>query len=218
MCSCAVRRVSDQAVSGAAGTKLVDGRADAWFMADSCGAGRTGPSEQPAMAAIVPALRLMGEPASIQTISLRSGLCSAPLAHRMSRSQGSDGQDRTLLQDRTAAAQPRPGQLPDPARRARRYRRRRSSATCSTCATAWTRRSSTTAPTTPTASPRPAAARAATRHELPGLWFSESEIHALLTMHQLMAGLDDDGVLARHLAPMMDKLQGMLGADAGRGA
>jgi predicted DNA-binding transcriptional regulator YafY len=50
-------------------------------------------------------------------------------------------------------------------------------------------------------------------HELPGLWFSEAEIHALLTMHQLMAGLDDDGVLARHLAPMMDKLQGMLGTD-----
>ena len=30
------------------------------------------------------------------------------------------------------------------------------------------------------------------RHELPGLWFSEREIHALLTMHQLLAGLDDD--------------------------
>ena len=51
------------------------------------------------------------------------------------------------------------------------------------------------------------------RHELPGLWFSEKEIHALLTMHQLMASLDDDGVLSRHLQPMMDKLQGMLGAD-----
>ena len=54
----------------------------------------------------------------------------------------------------------------------------------------------------------------ARQHELPGLWFSEQEIHALLTMHQLVAGLDDDGVLARHMAPMMDKLQGMLGADA----
>ena len=53
----------------------------------------------------------------------------------------------------------------------------------------------------------------AQRHELPGLWFSEKEITALLTMHQLMAGLDDDGVLSRHLQPMMDKLQGMLGAD-----
>ncbi|MGY4831608.1 helix-turn-helix transcriptional regulator [Sphaerotilaceae bacterium SBD11-9] len=57
------------------------------------------------------------------------------------------------------------------------------------------------------------AAGAGPRHELPGLWFSEKEITALLTMHQLMAGLDDDGVLSRHLQPMMDKLQGMLGAD-----
>jgi predicted DNA-binding transcriptional regulator YafY len=56
-------------------------------------------------------------------------------------------------------------------------------------------------------------AAAGPRHELPGLWFSEQEITALLTMHQLLAGLDDDGVLSRHLQPMMDKLQGMLGAD-----
>jgi len=59
----------------------------------------------------------------------------------------------------------------------------------------------------------PGGARAA-KHELPGLWFSENEIHALLTMHQLLAGLDDDGVLSRHLQPLLDKLQGMLGADA----
>ncbi|MEO5698447.1 MAG: HTH domain-containing protein, partial [Burkholderiaceae bacterium] len=58
-------------------------------------------------------------------------------------------------------------------------------------------------------------ARGAARHELPGLWFSENEIHALLTMHQLLAGLDDDGVLARHLQPLIDKLQGMLGTDEG---
>jgi predicted DNA-binding transcriptional regulator YafY len=59
----------------------------------------------------------------------------------------------------------------------------------------------------------PASNSTATRHELPGLWFSENEIHALLTMHQLLAGLDDDGVLARHLQPLMEKLQGMLGTD-----
>lgn len=57
------------------------------------------------------------------------------------------------------------------------------------------------------------ATRSAT-HELPGVWFSESEIHALLTMHQLIAGLDADGVLGRHLQPLLDKLDGMLGADA----
>ena len=59
-----------------------------------------------------------------------------------------------------------------------------------------------------------AAAGEPARHELPGLWFSENEIHALLTMQQLLAGLDDDGVLARHLQPLTDKLQGLLGAHA----
>jgi predicted DNA-binding transcriptional regulator YafY len=54
---------------------------------------------------------------------------------------------------------------------------------------------------------------ARSRQELPGMWFNEQEIHALLTMHQLLAGLDDDGVLSRHLQPIMEKLQGMLGAD-----
>jgi predicted DNA-binding transcriptional regulator YafY len=49
------------------------------------------------------------------------------------------------------------------------------------------------------------------RHELPGLWFSEREIHALLTMHRLIGGLDEGGVLARHLQPLLDKLHGMLG-------
>jgi len=50
------------------------------------------------------------------------------------------------------------------------------------------------------------------KHELPGVWFSEKELHALLTMHQLIAGLDDGGVLGRHLQPLLDKLHGMLGA------
>jgi predicted DNA-binding transcriptional regulator YafY len=51
------------------------------------------------------------------------------------------------------------------------------------------------------------------KHELPGVWFSEREIHALLTMHQLIQGLDEGGVLGRHLQPLLDKLHGMLGAD-----
>lgn len=54
--------------------------------------------------------------------------------------------------------------------------------------------------------------RRETSHELPGVWFSEREIHALLTMHQLIAGLDAGGLLARHLNPLLDKLHGMLGA------
>lgn len=49
------------------------------------------------------------------------------------------------------------------------------------------------------------------RQTLPGLWFSETEIHALLSMHQLISGLDAAGVLSRHLQPLLDKLHGMLG-------
>lgn len=56
---------------------------------------------------------------------------------------------------------------------------------------------------------------ATTPHELPGVWFSEAEIHALLTMHQLIKGLDAGGVLGRHLQPLLDKLHGMLGASEG---
>ncbi|CAN5182245.1 WYL domain-containing protein [soil metagenome] len=51
------------------------------------------------------------------------------------------------------------------------------------------------------------------QHELPGVWFSERELHALLTMHQLLASLDEEGILSRHLTPMFDKLTGMLGVD-----
>ncbi len=53
--------------------------------------------------------------------------------------------------------------------------------------------------------------KAQASHELPGVWFSEREIHALLTMHQLIENLDEGGVLARHLHPLLEKLHGMLG-------
>lgn len=56
--------------------------------------------------------------------------------------------------------------------------------------------------------------RKAASHELPGVWFSEREIHALLTMHQLIDGLDGGGTLGRHLQPLLEKLHGMLGSSA----
>lgn len=56
--------------------------------------------------------------------------------------------------------------------------------------------------------------RAQIQHELPGVWFSEREIHALLSMHQLISGLDDAGVLSRHLQPLLEKLESMLGPSA----
>ncbi|MBC7618215.1 MAG: YafY family transcriptional regulator [Candidatus Saccharibacteria bacterium] len=49
-------------------------------------------------------------------------------------------------------------------------------------------------------------------HELPGLWFSSSEIHALLTMQQLLAGLDAGGLLTHHVAPLMDRLNALIGS------
>lgn len=51
------------------------------------------------------------------------------------------------------------------------------------------------------------------QHELPGVWFSEKELHALLTMHQMLSSLDEEGILSRHLQPMFDKLTSMLGVD-----
>jgi predicted DNA-binding transcriptional regulator YafY len=62
------------------------------------------------------------------------------------------------------------------------------------------------------------AARAGTRHELPGLWFDERELYALLMAQQLLAGLDTDGLLARHLQPLLDRIHHMLGSGEGRAA
>ena len=45
----------------------------------------------------------------------------------------------------------------------------------------------------------------------PGVWFSEREIHALLTMHQLLDGLGVGSSMGRHLQPVLERLQGMLG-------
>ncbi|MDM0112035.1 WYL domain-containing protein [Variovorax sp. J22R133] len=57
---------------------------------------------------------------------------------------------------------------------------------------------------------------AASAHHLPGVWFSERELHALLTMHQLMSGLDEGGVLSRHVQPILDKVHQMLGSVDGQ--
>ena len=49
------------------------------------------------------------------------------------------------------------------------------------------------------------------RHELPGLWFSERELYSLLMAHQLLSGLDTDGMLMRHLQPLLDRIHELLG-------
>ena len=56
------------------------------------------------------------------------------------------------------------------------------------------------------------------QHELPGLWFSEAEIRALLTMQHLLANLDAGGLLTAHIAPLMDRLNGLLGDDENEAA
>ncbi|MDP2680136.1 MAG: WYL domain-containing protein [Rhodoferax sp.] len=48
-------------------------------------------------------------------------------------------------------------------------------------------------------------------YELPGLWFSASELYALLTAHKLLADIEP-GVLALHLAPLQNRLQTLLEA------
>ncbi len=48
------------------------------------------------------------------------------------------------------------------------------------------------------------------RYELPGVWFSAGEIHALLSMQQLLAAFDAGGILAEHISPLRDRLARML--------
>ncbi len=62
---------------------------------------------------------------------------------------------------------------------------------------------------------------AGTRHELPGLWFDEAELYSLLMAQQLLAGLDSDGLLSRHLQPLLDRIHELLKsgtAVAGKGS
>lgn len=48
------------------------------------------------------------------------------------------------------------------------------------------------------------------RYQLPGLWFSADEIHALMSTHQLLDSLDEGGVLGPHIKPLMARLAGLL--------
>lgn len=50
-----------------------------------------------------------------------------------------------------------------------------------------------------------------TQFELPGLWFTAEEIHALLTMQHLLSGLDTGGLLGPHIKPLLSRLSAILG-------
>ena len=54
--------------------------------------------------------------------------------------------------------------------------------------------------------------RVGPQYELPGLWFSAEEIHALLTMQHLIASLDTGGLLGPHIKPLLARLTGLLGS------
>jgi predicted DNA-binding transcriptional regulator YafY len=49
------------------------------------------------------------------------------------------------------------------------------------------------------------------RYELPGLWFNAEEALALLTMHQLLKGLDGE-LLAPRIEPLRERLRKLLGS------
>ena len=47
------------------------------------------------------------------------------------------------------------------------------------------------------------------RYSLPGLWFNESELHALLSMESLLANLQP-GLLGPHLTPLKKRIRKLL--------
>lgn len=49
------------------------------------------------------------------------------------------------------------------------------------------------------------------RHELPGLWFDEAELLALLSIQQMIDGLDVSGLLGPRLKPLVRRLRNLLG-------
>ena len=49
----------------------------------------------------------------------------------------------------------------------------------------------------------------ATRRELPGLWFSSREAHALLTFHHFLENIEP-GLLSPHIEPLKDRIQTLL--------
>lgn len=57
-----------------------------------------------------------------------------------------------------------------------------------------------------------APAKVGSKYELPGLWFSATEIHALLTMQHLLDNLGSGGLLAGQVAPLQQRLRSLLGS------
>ncbi|MEZ5728571.1 MAG: WYL domain-containing protein [Burkholderiaceae bacterium] len=60
-----------------------------------------------------------------------------------------------------------------------------------------------------------ASGRLGPQYELPGLWFNDREILALLTMHRMLEDLDTGGLLGPHVAPLVARLNALLGSADG---
>ena len=50
------------------------------------------------------------------------------------------------------------------------------------------------------------------KFELPGLWFTEDEAYALVTMQHLLSSLDQGGLIGPHIAPLRARLDAILSA------
>ena len=50
------------------------------------------------------------------------------------------------------------------------------------------------------------------QYGLPGLWFNDREVLALLTMHRMLEDLDTGGLLGPHVLPLIARLKALLGA------
>lgn len=50
------------------------------------------------------------------------------------------------------------------------------------------------------------------KYELPGLWFNADETYALLAMHQMLSELEP-GLLTPHVAPLLSRLETIVGGD-----
>ncbi len=53
------------------------------------------------------------------------------------------------------------------------------------------------------------------QYELPGLWFSDREILALLTMHRMLEDLDPGGLIGDRVGPLIERLESLLSQGAG---
>ena len=53
------------------------------------------------------------------------------------------------------------------------------------------------------------------QYELPGLWFNDREVLALLTMHRMLQELDGGGFLGPHVQPLIERLDSLIGSAAG---